>query len=183
MQNDFVNLVDSLYGDTTDKNQDPVLANPILPGNHILPGNPVLSASSVIMQSPISSSQNTFKYVMLGIMFLVFIYLVLKVLNQAPNHTVSGSPIVPVVPVVPIVPKIEQQQKRQEEDPYIEKPWTLSWASEPETFTVTGQLPYYDKEEDERQKISADGNDNNLENYIKQREDFSKTLERNKDAL
>ena len=82
---------------------------------------------------------------------------------------------VPVQPVAPVVIQKVVEPVREEEPP-VQGPWTTPWTPEPEEFTVTGALPYADNEQ-ERQftKISADGNDANLENYMKQREDFSKT--------
>ena len=153
MQNDFVNLVDSLYGEMP----------PI-----VMQGTPITnSITSSVPLSPIkvNSSVDTVKYVVLGIIFLAFVYIVIKALksnnNNHNNHIVQQEVV---------------KQKIVEEVPVIASPWTTPWTPEPEEFTVTGPLPYSDPEEKSQfSKISADGNDTNLENYIKQREDFSKT--------
>jgi hypothetical protein len=111
------------------------------------------------------------------------VYLILKVLNpEVSQKHVQQQDIVLHQQPIPH-PKSIEHQVAPPDDSLLEKPWTLSWTSEPETFTVSGPLPFYDKEEDERQKISADGNDGHLESYMKQREDFSKTLETNKNAV
>ena len=145
MQNDFVNLVDSLYGSET-----PV----------ILPGMPMPQQQTIVPQK-----NETIKYVVLGIIFLAFVYLVLKALKTEP-------PVATIVQQQPEPVKVVVPEKMEEPIP---KTWTTPWTPEPEEFTVVGPLPYSESEE-ERQfsKISADGNDTNLETYMKKREDFSK---------
>jgi len=151
MQNDFVNLVDSLYGST--ENGPPV----------IMPGVP-LQMTPLQMTPTNNSSNTTIKYVVLGIIFLAFVYIIVKAMKQ--NHQISEPPVVTTT---------TKFVEKKEELPPVASPWTTTWTPEPEEFIVSGPLPYSETEE-ERQfsKISADGNDTNLENYMKKREDFSK---------